>query len=161
MESSRNWVVSWHSDNLHRARARLCNHYYCLNLALSQGHIDSTEPLPLFQNIHRFCSCFPLWNRNEPNNQSIDMISECPKPQSMCLRTDFSNPHTPTINRLISQTPRAQTIKWVDFSKPEPKHPIDFAAGQERGGGGDLNKFSDSQVFNLSVGMPEYPSQWK
>jgi hypothetical protein len=31
----------------------------------------------------------------------------------------------------------------VDFSKPKPKHLIDFAARQERGGGDGLNKFSD------------------
>jgi len=30
----------------------------------------------------------------------------------------------------------------VDFSKPKPKHLIDFAARQERGGGDGLNKFS-------------------
>lgn len=79
--------------------------------------------------------------------QSIDRFdSECPKAQSMGTRTDKPQ-QTPTINRLISQTPRAQTIRWVDFSKPKTKHRNDFAAGQERGGGGALMNFQSPMLL--------------
>lgn len=59
----------------------------------------------------------------------------------------YENWQTPTIKRLISQIPRAQTIKWVDYSKPKTKHRNDFAAGQERGGGGLWMNFQSPMLL--------------
>jgi hypothetical protein len=56
---------------------------------------------------------------------------------------------------LISQTPKTQTINRFDFSKPKPKHSIDFAAGQEREGGWLFEDNFNRSCLYLSVGMQE------